>query len=733
MDRMTEDQLNAILDRQVENAMNQEDNELSEVRTGALARYRAEPDGTERPNRSHYVSPDVFETIEWAHADVLKVFTSNERFVAFKPLNPSDEEQADQESDIANYYFAQGCNGFSLMYDWTKDTLIYPNGYAHFGWRTRVKVQERTFENLTIDELTVLFKDPEIEVTAHREREDFWVVDPMSFAQLSPEMQAKVDPETMKLQIWVYDVDVKRVHTISEPYIRVLPPERVLVDPSLTSLDLDEASFVGFWEPLTPSDLLEMGFAEEDVDRVKAEGRKMDQDQSAENVSRNDFEDEYPHRANEPTDETMTEYKVEFLHPFIDFDGDGIAERRAVIRCGNVILQNKADDFQPIVAMSAIRIPHKHPGISYAQMCADIQKVKTAIWRNLLDNTYAVNGRRKHVNERALLDTNQTMRDLENPAAEIVRWRSNPAEAIMPENTPSIAADLLPVIKALDERKQVQTGVAPDVNIDPSMLQRTASEAFAQAQTGANRRIELLIRNMAETGIKRGMVKVHQLLRENADGEVQVKLHNRVWATANPRREWPERDDVIVNVGLGFANNERMLQMLFGVLDLQVEKLAPMNLAQAPHIYATVRKIVEVADIGDVAQFAVDPKSPEYQPPQPPPPDPLMMANAEMLKAQAEKFKQEEQRRMVEIQTKANLEMQKLRGEELKVQREHDLRMEAERRQTWEAEQKYVMERQKVMAEIRNTEADTEKKLVEAEKLEKEPVRPPSAPAAAKG
>lgn len=727
-DAMDEDELNVILDRQVGQAMNQADKELSAIRTGALARYEAKKWGNERDGRSAYVSPDVFETIEWAHADVMRVFCSNDRYVAFKPLSPEDEKQAEQETDIVNHYLTQDGAGFLLMYDWTKDTLLYPNGYAFFGWENRDTIEEKRLEGLTGDQLAIFDADDDFDVLSHEMRTVDVPVDQTMAAQLSREMLAQINPETGTLPLPVFDVDIRRHIRKSRPKIRCLPPEQVLISPNQTGLDLDEGDFVGCWEPMTLSEIRQLGFDPDDVEAIKDNASVIETDYSEEKTERSASEDESPHTNPDAMTPASERYRVEYLFPRIDVDGDGVAERRHIVRVGHVILKNDVDDFQPIVAMSAVRVPHRHPGISYAQMCADIQLIKSTVLRNILDNVYSVNGRRKFVNDRALMDDGQTMRDLQDPNAEIVRVKGDPRAAIFPEQPTPIVTDLMPVVQYLDERKKTQTGVAPDLHLDPSVLQRTAAEAFAQAQTAANKRVEMVVRVMAETGMTRGFLKLRELLRTHQTREVQVKLHNRIWARATPSL-WPDRDDVVVNVGLGFHNKERQLQMLFGILDVQLAKVAPFNLAPPKQVYATLEQIIETADIGDVSRYFVEPDPAKgWKLPEPPPPDPVMLAQAEVYKAQAEKFRAEEARRIEELKAKASVDMAKIQAEAEEARRKHALEMqklqleiEKARAEQWAAEQDRIAASDAAWAEVRNTEADTQKKLAEAEKIEREP------------
>jgi vacuolar-type H+-ATPase subunit I/STV1 len=71
------------------------------------------------------------------------------------------------------------------------------------------------------------------------------------------------------------------------------------------------------------------------------------------------------------------------------------------------------------------------------------------------------------------------------------------------------------------------------------------------------------------------------------------------------------------------------------LLGIQKE-LLPMGLAKPEHLYETVKQLVNAFQLGPVSDFFTDPRSPEYQPPQPKPDPAEILAQAELIKAQAD-------------------------------------------------------------------------------------------------
>jgi hypothetical protein len=98
--------------------------------------------------------------------------------------------------------------------------------------------------------------------------------------------------------------------------------------------------------------------------------------------------------------------EIEFCEAYIrvDYDGDGVAELRKVVTVADKIPPGEDWNEQiSSVAMTGFvmkRVPHRHVGESLDDEIADIQEIKTALERQLLDNVYLTNNQRTAANER---------------------------------------------------------------------------------------------------------------------------------------------------------------------------------------------------------------------------------------------------------------------------------------------------------------------------------------------
>src|SRR5574343_447227 len=654
------------IQRKIDDCLNEEGGELSTARQKNLDYYLGNLYGNEREGHSKVVTREVFEAVEWALPSILRVFTS--KAVEFLPEGPEDEQAADQETDVIRHLMFSQENGFLALYGWVKDCLMYPNGYAKV-WADEVeKVTTERYRGLTIEQLLPLSEQEGVELVS---------------GSAYPGMMGEV-----------YDVELKV--TKQKPVLRfeAVPPEECLVDGDLTSVDLDEATFVCHRTRKTFTDLVGLGYSAKRLELIQTDDLKTD-----ERTHRQRYEEE----GTDDDDGALRQYTVDECYLLVDVDDDGIAERRRGVRIGTELFENEEFDYNPMVAMSAIIMPHQHAGLSLADAVRDLQEVSSALMRQLLTNLYRINQPRKYVGENALLEGSMTMDALLDAAAEIIPVRD--PMAIQPEVIQSLAQHILPVMAQVGEQKMLRTGVNPQISLDPNVLKDSTMGAFTAALDHASQRLEMIIRLMAETGIKSAIRKAHRLIRENFGNEIAIKLRND-WVNINPQ-EWKERTDLKVSVGIGTVNKQERMQSMMGVLALQ-EKLMGLGMVNPEHIYAAVSEVIEASGIEGAERFLIDPRKTPIPPKEP---DPMMMAQVESLKLQGQAMMTDAQSKVMRAQIegeKAKLEREKAEFEASMKAREADL-----------TAQKAMFDAQhsagKAQADVRHIDADT--LLKEAQRL----------------
>ena len=753
---MSESQIVGFLGRKIFQAMNDEDGDISDVRQENFNYYIGEEYGDERDGYSKFVTREALETVEWVLPSVLRVFLSGDQIVSFEPMNPDDDESAKQETDITNHFVMKANNGgeggFIPLHHWMKDCLMYPNGYIKASMQEVVRTDVGTVSGVNEFGVLQLDSDPDVEIIEQRSKMITIQVPappmpppgmppeggppmeggpppgmppqggpPMEGGPppgMQPEMQPPPPGATIPQEIEVFDLKIRTTKKIMELQILPVPPEECLVDNDCTTQNLDEADFVCHRVRKTYTQLVNEGHDPDELDEI---GLGEDYQWNDERVTRLFYEDEDPD-AEDEDDPSMRTFWVHECYAWFDFEGVGTAQQRQVTLIGDRIFENIETNYQPMIAMSAILMQHKHNGMGYIDIMKDLQILQSVLTRQLLDNIYKINVRRKVFSEDALTEDGSTMEAILNTQAEFIPVRGPAANAFVPEPTQSIIGELLPVIQHFSAAQVARTGVQPEAQVDANALQEVRQEVFSNAMDRASQRIEMLVRIFAETGYRQLMLKVHQLLRSHWDIAKTIKLRGK-WVDVDPQG-WRDRTDMTVEVGLGFHTKQQQMGMLTQLLSMQKEA-AQQGMATPANIYHTSEKLVNAGGLGDVRNYFVDPDSPEYQPPEPPPDPNLILAQA-----QAQALGQEQERKMQELQMKQASEGAKLQSDAAKMQADAaKSAADAELAQTntklkvrelalreFELQRDGILKKGELKAKIDNLEADTQNKRAQADR-----------------
>jgi hypothetical protein len=602
-------------------------------RYNALNAYFARPLGNEVEDRSQIVLPELRDTVEWIMPQLMRMFAAGKP-CQFDPENPTDDDQAEIETEVVNHVFMKQNPGFFVLHDFFKDALLLRNGYVNTYWLKERKSSVESYTGLGQIEVTMLMQtDDDIEVLEQTEK-----------PVLIPGPQGPQQAST-------FDIKLRRTRQVGRVCVECVPPEEMRVSP-LARHGLDDAPFSEHERKVPRSDLIEMGFDQDLVDSIAlAQPTWLDLIELARNEVTDQLSEE------EPTDEASQHVTLRTVFIRVDYDADGISELRRVMVGGDKILSNEEVEEVSYSYCSPIRMPHRHVGISYYDLLYDLQVIKTTLFRQALDNIYISNNQRTAVNWK-----NVNVQDLlvSRPGG-IIRVDGPIGDNIMPFQQPSnLMAQILPAMEYCDQQREMRTGIGKDtMGVDADALQDVTKGGQLAAMSAAALKVELVARLLAE-GVKEVFTKIHKLLMRHQDKPMTLKLTNR-WVDVNPG-DWRERTQVSVNVGLGSGNREeaRANVMLLG----QAQKeLGAFGLVGPKQAYATFKKVAHLLGEENPTQYAMDPDSQEYQQAmaqkQHMPPDPKVQAA--QIKSQSDQ--QIAQTRLQTEQIKAQAETQQAQAE----------------------------------------------------------------------
>lgn len=630
MGKMTDDDLLSLIEGEEADCLSYSAGALSEQRREAMQYYYGQPYGNEVDGRSQVVTTEVKDAVEEIMPALMKIFTSSDEVVRFEPQQPEDEPKAQQATEAANYIFSRVNNGFKALYCLFKDALLQKNGFLKVYWEEYTDTTKDSYQDLSDDEFALLSQDPELELVEHTEKED------PAFAQV----MATITMEMAGMQVpKLHDAVFRKSKKYGKICIDPVPPEEVLISRDAAN-DLTKARFVEHRTKRSISDIRKMGYdiADDIADFAANATHNM------ERVEREKFDDAMA--VDEDAGNSDPSSRMVWLceaHVRVDYDGDGIAELRKITKVGKEILDNEEADSLNIVGGTAILMPHKYFGLSLHDLLKDIQLQSSTLLRNIFDNTYlANNGRYEALDGMVNMDDLMTSR----PGG-VVRVKA--LGAVKRIDSPVLGQPAYNLLDYLDRVRQRRTGVM-DINdwTDPNILNAKAGTTN-KVGAAAQQRIELMARILAEGPVKDLFWKILELMSKHQNKAIPMKLRGG-WVQVDPR-EWHNKFDMTVTVGLGTGDQSMVLQGAMGIMGVQAQMMQAGlgDVTVNPgNIYYAATKFAKATFPKDGHLFFMDPKT--AKPKQPPPPDPKIIAaqiqaqvaeRVAMLEAQTEARNQE--------------------------------------------------------------------------------------------
>jgi hypothetical protein len=432
--KMTETELASLLDGQIADAVSF-DSERSTKRDQALE-YRdgKMTDTPEQKGKSSVVSRDVQDTISWVKPGLMRVFLASDKVADYQPRKPHQIQQAKDATELVNFVFLEEVGGYKILADAIDDALTLGNGIIKHWWDTTPCYEVSTHTGLTEDEFTQLVADDDVEVLEHTEHAGEAEAPPAREAgpgEAGGALQGGGDqapvgdavaqpgspggvpqaggnapaPQSAPLSalavappvpVSLHDVKIKRTTTSGKLMVKAMPPENFLIARNAIVLD-ETVDLVGHWDTPTRSDLIKRWpDKKEEINALPAWSEGTD---NATKSSRDaDLRSLLSNATT--TDKSMERVKIYEVYPLVDYDGDGIAERRYIVtgdrgrtdKEGRVLLENvEWPDDLPFTDLVADPVPHQWVGRSIFDEMSDIQRIKTVLTRQTLDNLYLAN------------------------------------------------------------------------------------------------------------------------------------------------------------------------------------------------------------------------------------------------------------------------------------------------------------------------------------------------------
>ncbi|MHC2351696.1 hypothetical protein ACVMB3_001154 [Sinorhizobium meliloti] len=594
-------------------------------------------------NRSKVVSRDVRSAIKKVLPSVIRTILGNDKVVEYQPVNEGDEAAAEQATDYVNFVVFPESDGYDAVQDAAHDALKLRNGIIRWWYDKKRKVQVSKHTGLEEQALVQLVADDDVEVLEQEQYEE------------------QIDTPQGPQPVTLYNVKIRRVSEYGCTKLAAVPLEEFLIHPD--AISIDDSPITGMKTRLRRSDLVEMGYDREKVDSFPASGSDIEEEEEEEFTRRRDAFDE-----NDSIVKALQEVDYYELYVKIDADDDGIAELRRMVFAGGLaevnLLEDEEWDEVPFADLITERRPHQREGNSVTDDMAEIQRVKTVLMRQTLDNLYWQNNQQPIVQEGTIANPEAVL----NPKfGQPIRVNQgiDVRGAIGYNTVPFVAEQSFGMLSYLDQEATDRTGISDaSSGMAPDALQNMTAKASSMIEAAGVGQTELMVRTFAQ-GLRRVFQGLLRLVIKHQDKPRTVRLRNQ-WVTFDPR-QWNADMDVTVNTGLGAGTRERDMMMM-QVVGQQQEKLlaayGPVNnpYVSAENIWNSVSRGVEAAGLRTPDLYFTKP-TPEQI-------DQLQKAQANKPDPEMEKVKIKAQADTQKAQLDAQLQREKMQQEaQLETQR----------------------------------------------------------------
>lgn len=614
-------------------------------RYNALNAFFARPLGNEVENRTQVVLPVVRDTMSWIMPQLMRIFAAAKSICRFDPIGQADEDQAQMETEVVNHIFMVENDGFVIIYDFFWDALMMRNGYAEVHTQEEQQVSQEKYTGLDQIEMASLLQDTadeELEVVEQRE----YPVDVLGAIPQTNQLPLGAPVVPLIQKPTVFDVKLRRTKKVKCTKVTPLPPEEMRVTPRARS-GMEDIAFAMHQATKARSDLITDGYDREVVDACAA-GRPNWLEIDA--LARNQVVDQLS--IENPSDRSMQDIELRKVSIRVDFDGDGVAELRRVVIAGDKILENEVIEETMFVSSEALRMPHRHTGLSIYDLVMDLQIIQTNLWRQGLDNLTVANNLRYAVDWRNVnIDDLLTSRP-HGP----IRGNGPPSQWIQPIQPPSnLVEQVLPALQYIDQLRSNRTGIGKGtMGLDADELQNVTKGGQLAAMSAQTLIVELIARFLAE-GLRHIFLKIHSELMRHQDKPLEYQIAGK-WVRVDPS-SWRKRTRVSANVGLGSGNREEMRSNV-QLLAAGQQAAAQAGLVGPKQIYESFKMLCESLGFNNPERFVMDPQGQEYaqhmqqMAAQPHPQAPQVQAA--QIRAQTEQSKQqsEDQRKILDLQGK---------------------------------------------------------------------------------
>jgi hypothetical protein len=336
---------------------------------------------------------------------------------------------AEQETDYVNHVFMQQNNGFLVLYSFIKDALLSKGGVVKVWWERRQEVERETYLDQPDDAFALIVAQPDVEIVERTERE----IPPFPHAEeprdsaasrsMSPgpsfetggyapssgrglgALPAPQDDGAPRPKLHDVTIEIRRTRECAK--VEGVTPEEFGISRRARTIKDTDYCFHDVFR--TQSQLIAQGYDRAQVEKLPSYTLAH----TIEEQARDTVNESTLRQGDDGLNEASRLIRITEHYVRMDYEGSGEA---ALYRCttageeGELLIRDGAPDVVrvdviPFAAMTPVIVTHRFFGRSIADLVMDIQRIKTALLRALLDNAYLANNPRTEVPESHATET----------------------------------------------------------------------------------------------------------------------------------------------------------------------------------------------------------------------------------------------------------------------------------------------------------------------------------------
>lgn len=598
--KLDDSEILSIIDAEKQSSIGFENGtELEKKRRTSLEYLKGQMDDVPSlPNRSKATSTDIAEAVETVMPDLMEIFTAGEDVATFEAVGEEDEEAAQQETDYVLHVAFQKLRGFLLLYTAIKDALTVDTGIIKTTWRDREEVKDEKLKGITAVQLEMA---------------------KASGAEIVESVQVGVDNSPgeggIAAPVELFDATVRMKYDKGCIKSVAIDPNNLTIASDAT-LDLEECVYLALRSFPRAQALIDSGFDEDKIALLPGHVQRNtnDTNEQARDVAGETTavsQDGSGSGGPDGKDGRSLMRTVEIHEHYIraDFEESGKSQLWCVVTdadCKTLLHKKKVERHGLAFGTPFIQA-HRFYGMSLAEKLIEIQKIKTALLRMMLDSGYfAMNQRTEIAMDRA---NEHTIADLmrNEPMSPV---RSRTGDAVRPLQAGQLGFDVGMMLEYTSTMAEQRTGVVRNAQgLNPDSLHETKGGMQA-LMTMAQKRVRMIARILAETLVKSWFLDIHALSRKHGTRAEKIRLRGK-WVDIDPTN-FGDRSDMTIEVGVGSGGKEMELAGLGKVIEFQKEMIASqipeyMAMASPKKVYNAASRFARKVGFKAPEQFFEDP------------------------------------------------------------------------------------------------------------------------------